>query len=364
MKKLVVILFVFTGFAVSAQQLQSITFEEPNHDFGAIKEVDGNAEFDFKFKNTSTEPVKIVNVRASCGCTTPNWTHEEVAPGGEGFIKAIYNTHNRPGPFHKTLTVTTSQAQNNTIILRISGQVEPKPRTVEDDLPTLLGGIRVKYRAFNMGKVLNNATAEKEFDVYNASENPITFNKEIEGPAYVKLTFKPETLAPKEKGKIVVDYNAKERNDLGFMSDNIVFTTNEEGDNARKSMSVYADINEYFPPMTDEEMEAAAHLSIKESVHDFGSITSGDVVETNFTLTNVGKSDLNIRKTKASCGCTVPELAKMDLKPGESVDLKVTFNTYGRRGNQIKTVTIYSNDPLKPIQKVTIKATVAAKQAN
>ncbi|MCB0505043.1 MAG: DUF1573 domain-containing protein [Cyclobacteriaceae bacterium] len=364
MRKIVVILLLLTGYVSVAQQAQSITFEEPSHDFGTIKEENGPAEFDFKFKNTGSEPLKILNVKASCGCTTPNWTREEVAPGGEGFIRASYNPHNRPGPFHKTLTVTTSTSANNTVVLRINGQVEPKPRTVEDDLPTLMGAIRVKYKAFNLGKVYNNEPTVGEFDVYNASESPITFNKEVEGPAYIKVEFSPETLAPKEKGKVVITYNAEARNDLGFISDNIVFKTNEEGDNASKSMAVYATIEEYFPPMTEEELQAAAHLGIEEPMHDFGNVTSGDKLETTFVLTNTGKSDLNIRKTKASCGCTVPQLAKEDLKPGESVEMKVTFNTFGRRGNQIKTVTIYSNDPSKPVQKVTVKASVAAAPAN
>lgn len=364
MKNLFFVLFLLITGSITAQELKTLTFEEPVHDFGSIKEVDGPAEFDFVFKNTGTEPIKILNVRASCGCTTPAWTREEVAPGKKGFIKASYNPRNRPGPFHKTLTVTTSSAANSTIVLRINGQVEPKPRTIEDDFPTLLGAIRVKYRAFNMGKVLNNSTATKEFGVYNASENPIVFNREVEGPSYVSITFVPETLAPEEKGKIVVVYDGAARNDLGFMSDNVVITTNEEGDDARKSMSIYADINEYFPPLTAEEKLNAPHLSIENAVHNFGNIISGDVVDAVFKLTNTGKTDLNIRKTKASCGCTVPQLEKFDLKPGESVDMKVTFNSAGRKGNQIKTVTIYSNDPDKPIQKVTVKSKVSAKTSN
>lgn len=361
MKNIPLIIILAFSLSVNAQELKNLTFEEPSHEFGTIKEADGPAEFDFVFKNTGTEPLKITNVRASCGCTTPAWTREEVAVGESGFIKASYNPRNRPGPFHKTLTVTTSAVQNNTIILRISGKVEPKPRTVEDDLPTLLGGIRVKYRAFNMGKVFNNNSTTKEFDVYNASEKSIDFLKEIEGPSYIAVSFSPETLAPKGKGKIIVVYDGKAKNELGFMSDNVVITTTEEGDDAKKSMSVYADINEYFPPMTADEKLNAPHLGIENSIHDFGNITSGDVVETTFKLTNTGKTDLNIRKTKASCGCTVPQLNKVDLKPGESVDLKVTFNTSGRKGNQIKTVTIYSNDPTKPIQKVTVKAKLATK---
>lgn len=364
MKNLFCLLLIVATGSLNAQQLKNLTFEEPSHDFGTINEENGPAEFDFVFKNTGTEPLRILNVKASCGCTTPAWTREEVAPGQNGFITASYNPVNRPGPFHKTLTVTTSAAQNNTIILRISGQVEPKPRTVEDDLPILLGGIRVKYRAFNMGKVLNNEAVVKEFDVYNASEDPIVFNKNIEGPSYISITFLPETLAPGEKGKIIVRYDGKSKNDLGFMSDNVVITTNEEGDDARKSMSVYANINEYFPPMTAEEKLSAPHLGIENTIHDFGSIKSGDVVDATFVLTNTGKTDLNIRKTKASCGCTVPQLSKTDLKPGESVELKVTFNSAGRKGIQIKTVTIYTNDPSSPIQKVTIKAKVSSKAVN
>jgi len=359
--KLLFFTLLFANSILVAQELKPITFEEPSHDFGNIKEVDGAAEFDFVFKNTGTDSIKILSVKASCGCTTPAWTKENVAPGETGFIKASYNPQNRPGPFHKTLTVTTSSEQSKTIVLRINGQVEPKPRTVEDDFPTLLGGIRVKYRAFNMGKVFNNEIATKEFDVYNASDSSIVFNATTEGPSYIAISFFPETLEPKEKGKIKVTYDGAKKNDLGFMSDNIVFTTNEEGDDSIKSLSVYADIQEYFAPMTEEQKLNAPKLTIENTVHNFGSITSGDVVSTTFKITNAGKTDLNIRKTKASCGCTVPQLATKDLKPGESVGMKVTFNTAGRKGNQIKTVMIYSNDPLKPIQKVTIKSKVAAR---
>ncbi len=355
MKYLLVLLL--TGPSLLAQELKNITFEESSHDFGSIKEIDGAVEFDFVFKNTGTESIKILNVKASCGCTTPAWTKEEVASGKKGFIKVNYNPRNRPGHFHKTLTVTTSD--NSSIILRINGQVDPKPRTVEDDLPTLLGGIRVKYRAFNMGKVFNNAIAIKEFDVYNVSKDSIKFNAVLEGPSYIKIEFVPETLASEEKGKIIISYDAAQKNDLGFMSENVVFTTNEVGDNARKSMSVYADIQEYFAPMTEEEKLNAPKLMIEKKVHNFGNITSGDVVTTIFKLTNTGKTDLNIRKTKTSCGCTVAQLKTMDLKPGESVEMKVTFNSAGRKGTQIKTVTIYSNDPAKPIQKVTVKSRVA-----
>ena len=44
--------------------------------------------------------------------------------------------------------------------------------------------------------------------------------------------------------------------------------------------------------------------------HDFGTIKEGETVETEFTFTNTGKSDLIIVDARGSCGCTVPKYPK------------------------------------------------------
>ena len=49
---------------------------------------------------------------------------------------------------------------------------------------------------------------------------------------------------------------------------------------------------------------------------------------------------------------------KEDIQPGETVDLEVTFNSAGRRGTQQKSITIYSNDPVTPVQRLILKASV------
>ncbi len=348
---------MFISSLVYAQNLEELKFEEQNHDFGLIKETDGPAETQFNFTNISQGPITITNVRASCGCTTPGWTREPVLPGQTGYVKAVFNPQNRPGPFHKTLTVTTSGKQA-TIVLRIEGKVEPKPRTIADDFPSVIGALRTKYRTFNMGKVFDNESTTKEFLIYNQSDTPISFIPNIESPTYIKVVFSPETLEPKRTGKVIITYEAEERNDLGFMSDNIVFYTSEEGYAARKSFSVYADINEYFAPLSPEQSKIAPKLIIAEKVHSFGSIQQGVTVSTNFLLKNEGLSPLAIRKTHSSCSCTLASLQKMTIASGEELELEVNFNSTGRQGNQQKSITIYSNDPVAPVQIITIKARV------
>lgn len=80
-------------------------------------------------------------------------------------------------------------------------------------------------------------------------------------------------------------------------------------------------------------------------VHDFGTVIDGAVIETTFTLTNVGKSPLIITDAKTTCGCTVPSWPKdKPIQPGESTEIKVKFDTRGKGGGrQSKDVTLFTN---------------------
>lgn len=80
-----------------------------------------------------------------------------------------------------------------------------------------------------------------------------------------------------------------------------------------------------------------------EEVVDFGTITQGEVVSTNFKFKNVGKSDLIISSAQGSCGCTVPEWPKEPIKPYEEGKIAVTFNSTGKQGKQNKTITLVAN---------------------
>ena len=84
-------------------------------------------------------------------------------------------------------------------------------------------------------------------------------------------------------------------------------------------------------------------VKLDKEIHDFGTIAEGDVVETEFIVTNTGASDLLIVDAKGSCGCTVPEPPKDPIKPGESAPIKVSFDSKGKPGNQEKTVTLTTN---------------------
>jgi len=101
----------------------AIKFETTTHSFGTVTE-GMIATYEFKFTNTGTEPLTLSNVHASCGCTTPKWPRESVAPGQSSVIIAEYNSQGRPGTFNKNIFV---KSNGGDVTLTISGNVMKEP---------------------------------------------------------------------------------------------------------------------------------------------------------------------------------------------------------------------------------------------
>ena len=99
-------------------------FDKESHDFGSVQQGPA-AIYDFKFANTGKEPLILTNVVASCGCTTPKWSKDPVAPGKDGDILVSFDTNGRPGTFTKAVTIS-SNSKTPIKVLYIKGIVEAK----------------------------------------------------------------------------------------------------------------------------------------------------------------------------------------------------------------------------------------------
>ena len=101
-------------------------------------------------------------------------------------------------------------------------------------------------------------------------------------------------------------------------------------------------------------------MTFDKTIHDFGTIQEGERVETLFTFTNTGKSDLVIVDARGSCGCTVPEYPKnTPIAPGATAQIRVSFDSSNKPNLQQKTVTISANTD-SGRETIRIKAMVQA----
>lgn len=114
-----------TATKIAVQDLGKFKFKEETHDFGDVP--DGpKAECDFEFRNVGKTPIIISEAHGSCGCTVPDWPKEPVKPKHKAKIHVAYNTAGRVGPINKDIIIT-SNAQQGTMKLHITGMVMPPP---------------------------------------------------------------------------------------------------------------------------------------------------------------------------------------------------------------------------------------------
>jgi hypothetical protein len=358
MKKGIIIFCCLIPFLSIAQEKSSLRFKQIVHDFGEIKEADGPATNEFSFVNNSDKPLTIINVNAACGCTTPGWSKEPVPPGQTGYVKAQYDPKGRPGFFNKSLSVFFDDGE--TAVLQIKGRVLPLNAPFTAEFPAKLGGLRFKSNSVNLGKVfVNQGTVQKEIGIYNDSETTISVKEILHQQKYLTAEVLPAVLAPKQKAFLRITYHADLKGAFGFQTDHIEVVTNDQ-QMPVKSFNIYAMIEEDYSGMSEAELAMAPTLQLDQLAYDYGRLKANTKAEKNFTISNTGKSKLIIKDIQSNCTCVSSSVDKMIIKPGESSSLKITFDTEGRKANQPKVVSIYSNDPRNPVQRIALSAYVEA----
>lgn len=355
MRKVLVVICMLISVVADAQIARPIQFKEETFDFGEVVEKNGAVTHIFEFTNVDVRPVKILMVKPSCGCTTPEWSKEVIQPGATGFIHAKFDPKGRPGFFSKTLTVTTD-AEPNPFVLHIKGTVVNDAQQKVAAFTVAKGSWKIKSASFNLGKVyIKNEYVVREFPIMNAGTKPVTYSGKYDGPAYIRVNVEPTVLQPNEIGVVRLGYNGKMRDAYGFQSDNIVMHTDDENQ-PDKSFTVYATLEDFFPELTPAELKNSPRLQLSQSTFDFGRVKQNQQTTREITVTNLGQSVLELRSIQGNCSCIVTSVDKKTLKAGQSATIKIAFNPQDRKGTQQKAVTIYSNDPKEPVQRITFTA--------
>lgn len=121
MRKAVLMLILVAGFINSRAQgpvaaEDVLQLKETTHEFGMIAQ-GKPVYYNFEIVNTGKTPLKLDNVQASCGCTTPEWSRDAIAPGATAQIKVGYNAA-AIGGFEKPVTITYNTSQTKQLIIK------------------------------------------------------------------------------------------------------------------------------------------------------------------------------------------------------------------------------------------------------
>ena len=99
--------------------------EKTTHDFGIVKEDGGPISTEFVLLNKGGGNLIVIDAKADCGCTRPEFPKASIGAGKSGKVKVTYNPLGRPGSFEKVVTLRTNGSPSK-IRLKIRGTVSPK----------------------------------------------------------------------------------------------------------------------------------------------------------------------------------------------------------------------------------------------
>ncbi|MCD7972372.1 MAG: DUF1573 domain-containing protein [Candidatus Azobacteroides sp.] len=231
MKKFSLLIVALCSALAVFGQDSAIKFEKDTHDFGTIAEEVGSVSYDFEFTNTGNVPLTLVNVRTSCGCTTPNWTKEPIAPGGKGKITVTYSTTGRPGNFSKSITVTSkTNGENSNKVLYIRGTVTPKEKKDQTNF---------QNPSTNIQPALTLSKNRLTFDLKPGDKKAQTIEIENKGsenisinfsrlPKYISVAASTPTLSPGQKGFLTVICDASKIEKEGTHSSQFYVQMNDK----------------------------------------------------------------------------------------------------------------------------------------
>ena len=337
-----------------------ITFEKTEHDFGKIHEEDGRVSVDFRFKNEGMTPLVLSNVRASCGCTTPQWTKEPVEPGQTGVITVTYNPNGRPGRFQKTVTIT-SNAKESTARVYIKGEVIPKQAKPVNRYTIAVGALNMKSMVLDLGTIKKgeNKSGELEYTNLKAEEHLVELATNSGDNAYFISQVTLPTVKQNEVGKFVLALNTANAKLYGPVEVYAYVVVDGKRVIAPEyKLTLKANVVEDFSNLSTAQKQQAPLIELPAE-HNVGTIGANKVAKYSFPIKNVGENPLEVRRIYSDAKELVIKSTPKAIKNGKKGNVTVEINTKGLQpGNYTREVVVISNDYLNSIKRIKLNFTV------
>lgn len=354
MKQILFLIFLFTTCTIFGQGTLEIKKTEIN-----LKNLKADTQpFTqvYRLKNTGNQPVIINRVSPMTSMLKADWSKEPVVPGKTAEVRLTFTPTQMPENF-SFRTLVYSNASNNRLELTLAGNITDNPEKPYLLYKYDLDGLKFKTTNINLNKVYTWEVRTDTVYFYNTRQETVHMGVRYK-PNHINAIFKPEEVTPGQKGAIIITYNAPQKNDFGYNYESLVLSVNHSKD-YKNRLSITANLVEDFSKLSKKEMANAPVASFDKKEISFGNIKPGEKANCDFVLTNTGKSTLFIRKTKASCGCTAVTLGEKTLEPGKTTTIRATFDSTGKSGRQIKSITVITNDPHTPEVNLTIDGNIA-----
>lgn len=298
----------------------------------------------FKFTNKEKTSLRVLDVDPGCGCTSVEWTKDDVVKGKWGEIKVTYDGQ-QLGHYDRYIEVFTN-ASSHPVRLRIFGVISTELEINVDSLfPYIIDNVRVSTNNIEFPDLHAGDSAKVSFDVYNAGDRSYTLQV-MHLPSYVTMKASPEKIGRNRFGTIELTAHGDDVPDLGLTQTSIyiprypgdkVGTDNEMALSIVKLSHTPVETSGKLTPkltLSTTDLTLKSHGAIAKLANKIGfkETTLGKVgiktkMQGQVTITNRGLAPLNITNVQAFNQAITVSLPKRVIEPGVSVNMKIVIDS-------------------------------------
>jgi hypothetical protein len=330
-----VALMLISGLAVAQDDAASgpkMFVPEKIKDAGTVAQGEV-VEVDFKIANEGVEPLEIKAVRPTCGCTVADYDRE-IAPGGEGFVKAKLETKEFSGPISKSILIMTNDPREPTVSVVIKTTVQP----LVEVLPRPL----VRFNA-----VLQEPMTQKVVVVAAADQPDFKVSEVSSSVPFLKASLRElgddELIDGKSKSQYEVTVSLEDDAPVGPVNGKLVVHTNHA--KAREvEVKVYGVIRSL--------------IHVTPSQLQFGVVDAKARPGRNLIVVNNRTDGTKIKVTSATVNDAAFEADVSTIEEGRRYQVGVNIKVDAEPGGRESVLTLTTTDPDFPELTVPIRATI------
>ena len=335
-------------------QTSKVLWLEQVHDYGAFDENMGKVSCRFSFVNTGDATLSIISARASCGCTTSDFSTRPVEPGDTGHIEVVYNPTGRPGRFEKKVYVDMNTRPKRTTLI-VKGVVIGSSNTLRSRFPVEAGPVKLKTSVVPFGELKKGKTKAAFLDIYNTTADTLHpyFNNL---PPYITATLADGAVAPGDYSAFSLSFDSSKTDLFGIVTDSLSFVPDKAYPQDAVTISTVAMIAEDFSTLTPGQRKNAPVISVVPDQIDCGTIYKGSgLIHKTLTVKNLGKDPLILRRVYSADRGVEIEFPSDKIKKGKSAEIKITIDPQQFPSNIMDArLSIISNAPDNPVMPLRI----------
>lgn len=349
------ILLIICTLCLSSQLRAQLVFTPATHDFGTIREADGQVSCTFKGVNKGDKPVVILDVVTTCGCTVPEFSRQPILPGAATEVLVRYDPMNRPGVFSRGLDIYSSE-RKKIATLTIRGSVTPRQKTTEELYPVDAGGgLRLSSSLASFSYIYPGQLVQTTIDYTNTSLRTIHLLLQAAQPSGMLRIDAPQQLAPGEQGTITLSYLIPaDKPRYGTISDALAVKI--DGRPSGKTLVAHA--IGVDAPRNSQDSAPKAQLS--ENILKFGAVKQRSTSkQLHFTITNEGNAELIVRAVESEGRFGTSLRAGQRISPGGALTAEVTLDPRKQEFGIVSDhLVLITNDPWRPMRRLRVTAII------